>query len=320
MHKLVGVLQGTRKRAVSTKHGSFAQYWNETCERSFNDLKERLIQAPVLGYADFTLPFVLETDASHLGLGAVLSQDQGGVQRPIAFASRGLRPSERNMTNYSAMKLELLALKWAMTEKFREYLLGSKVTVYTDNNPLHYLESAKLGAVEQRWISQLALFNYEIKYRPGAANRNADALSRLPLLSADQPAIVVPGITVPESILMQERPPGLSPQVVESATVNAVPVQNKADLRALQAADPCIKTFLQFWGQGQCPTVADLKSMPTDVRQLVKQWPRVREIDVVLYRTVQVPPSRELVWQLLLPKELRVEVEVLASMITAIKE
>lgn len=309
LHKLVGVLQGTRKRAASIKQGSFAQHWNETCEQSFNDLKERLIQAPVLGYADFTLPFFLETDASHLGLGAVLSQDQGGgLRRPIAFASRGLRPSERNMTNYSAMKLELLALKWAMTEKFREYLLGSKVTVYTDNNPLRYLESAKLGAVEQRWVSQLALFNYDIKYRPGAANRNADALSRLPLPSADQPVIALPGITVPKSILMQERPPGLSPQVVESSTVDAVPARNKADLRALQATDLCIKTFLQFWVQGQRPTVAELKGMPRDVQQLVKQWPRVREVDGVLYRTVQVPPSRELVWQLLLPKELRVEV------------
>lgn len=144
LHKVVGALQGSRKCVVSIKQGSLAQYWNDTCERSFNDLKERLIQAPVLGYADFTLPFILESDASHLGLGALLSQDQGGLRRPIAFVSRGLRPSERNMTNYSATKLELLALKWAMTEKFREYLLGSKVIVYTDNNPLRYIDTAKL--------------------------------------------------------------------------------------------------------------------------------------------------------------------------------
>ena len=107
-------------------------------------------------------------------------QEQDEQRRPIAYASRGLRPSERNMSNYSSMKLELLGLKWAVTEKFREYLLGSKFTVYTDNNPLSYLQSAKLGAVEQRWASQLALFNFEIKYRPGTANRNADALSWLP--------------------------------------------------------------------------------------------------------------------------------------------
>lgn len=84
------------------------------------------------------------------------------------------------MQNYSSMKLELLALKWSVTEKFREYLLGAKFTVYTDNNPLSYLQTAKLGAVEQRWASQLALFDFDLKYRPGVMNRNADALSRLP--------------------------------------------------------------------------------------------------------------------------------------------
>lgn len=76
------------------------------------------------------------------------------------------------------MKLELLALKWAVTEKFRSYLIGNEFTVYTDNNPLKYLETAKLGAVEQRWVSQLASFNLKVNYRPGRENTNADALSR----------------------------------------------------------------------------------------------------------------------------------------------
>ena len=89
-------------------------------------------------------------DASHQGLGAVLSQDVGGQRRPVAYASRGLRASERNMDNYSAMKLELLGLKWAVTDKFREYLIGNKFTVLTDNNPLSHLQTAKLGAIEQR--------------------------------------------------------------------------------------------------------------------------------------------------------------------------
>lgn len=146
--------------------------------RSFADLKGKLTSSPVLAYADFTLPFILEVDASLSGLGAVLSQNQGGKIRPIAFASRGLRPTERNMANYSSMKLEFLALKWAMSEKFREYLLGQKCVVFTDNNPLSHLTSAKLGSTEQRWATQLACFDFEIKYRPGRCNKNADALSR----------------------------------------------------------------------------------------------------------------------------------------------
>lgn len=98
------------------------------------------------------------------------------------------------------MKLELLALKWAVTDKFRDYLLGSKFTVFTDNNPLCYLRTAKLGAVEQRWASQLALFDFMITYRPGSANKNADALSCLPQPSSNSIHEVASGFTVPEEV------------------------------------------------------------------------------------------------------------------------
>lgn len=101
-----------------------------------------------------------------------------GKVQTVACASRTLRPTERNMSNYSSMKLEFLALKWAITEKFREYLLGQKCLVYTVNNPLSHLTSAKLGAVEHRWAAQMAAFDFELKYRSGKSNHNADALSR----------------------------------------------------------------------------------------------------------------------------------------------
>ena len=71
------------------------------------------------------------------------------------------------MQNYSLAKLELLALKWVVTEKPRDYLLGSKFTVYTDNNPLAYVKESKLGVAQIRWLSKLALFNFDIKYRSG---------------------------------------------------------------------------------------------------------------------------------------------------------
>lgn len=90
---------------------SIVEKWNEGCKQGFQSLKEQLVSAPDLGYADFVKPFVLEIDASHVGLGAVLSQGQEGQRRPIAFVSRGLRHLERNMSNYSSRKLELLALK-----------------------------------------------------------------------------------------------------------------------------------------------------------------------------------------------------------------
>jgi len=83
--------------------------------------------------------------------------------------------------NYSSIiKLEFLTLKWAVTEKFRDNLLGSKFVIFTYNNPLSYLQTSKLGATELRWDSQLASFDLNLKYRPGRANKNADYLSRRP--------------------------------------------------------------------------------------------------------------------------------------------
>lgn len=98
----------------------------------------------MLAFADFSRPFILEMDASHSGLGLVLSQETEGGVRPIAFTSLGLLSLEQNIVNYSSMKLEFLVLKWTMTEKLCEDLLGHRCVVFTDNNPLSYLQSAKL--------------------------------------------------------------------------------------------------------------------------------------------------------------------------------
>ena len=139
--------------------------WMIEHQEAFDALKEALCTAPVLGYPDFTREFILETDASLKGLGTVLLQQQkDGSIHVIAYASQSLRPSERSMGNYSSAKLELLVLKWAVTEKFWDYLLGSQFQDYTDNNPLTYVQESKLGASQIRWLSELALFDFTIKY------------------------------------------------------------------------------------------------------------------------------------------------------------
>ena len=140
-----------------------------------------MTSAPVLGYPDFSHPSELETDASLQELGTVLSQrDETGTNHIITFASWSLWSSKQSMWNYSSAKLELLALKWVVVRKLREYLLGSKFTVYTDNNPLAYIKESKLGVAQIRWLSELALFNFDIKYRSGKSNQAADALSCCP--------------------------------------------------------------------------------------------------------------------------------------------
>lgn len=95
--------------------------WSTDCQAAFDKLKQGLISAPVLAYADFSKPFHLYTDTSLDNLGAVLSQVQEGRERVIAYASRSLQPTEKNNENYSSFKLELLALEWAVTEKFKDY-------------------------------------------------------------------------------------------------------------------------------------------------------------------------------------------------------
>ena len=90
----------------------------------------------------------------------------------IAYASRGLRQSERN---YPAHKLEFLCLKWAVTEKFHDYLYGNQFQVCTDNNPLTYvMSSAQLDATGHRWLAALSTFNFSLKYKGGKSNNDAD--------------------------------------------------------------------------------------------------------------------------------------------------
>ena len=113
-----------------------------TKKKTAESMKWALTTAPVLGYTDYTKPFILETDASHDRLSAILSQEQDGKQHIIAYANQNLRPSEKNSSFYSSIKLEFLAMKWAITEKCRHYLLGGHFTVVTDNNPLTYFCSA----------------------------------------------------------------------------------------------------------------------------------------------------------------------------------
>ena len=94
--------------------------WSKECQEGFDALKHALTTAPVLAYPDYTQPFILETDASLKGLGAVLSQKgKDGEVRVIAYASRSLRPSERSMRDYSQPKSELMALKWSVCENLR---------------------------------------------------------------------------------------------------------------------------------------------------------------------------------------------------------
>ena len=132
--------------------------------------------APVLVFADFTKPFLLETDASKDRLGAVLSQKQAdGWYLPVAYGSRALMPHEKN---YHSTKLEFLALKWAVMENFKENLPYQPLLVKTDINPLTYIMmTPNLIATGHQWVRALARFNFQLEYQKGCDNTVADVLS-----------------------------------------------------------------------------------------------------------------------------------------------
>ena len=132
---------------------------NSDCQQAFDQLKDLCTKMPILAYANYKKPFQLQTDASDLGLGAVLCQtDSHGHQRVIAYASHSLSNTE---SNYPAHKPESLALKWAVTDRFHKYLYGGRFDVYTDNNPLTYiLTSARLDAMGQCWVASLANYDF----------------------------------------------------------------------------------------------------------------------------------------------------------------
>ena len=131
--------------------------------KAFEELKMKCMTAPVLVFADFKKPFRLETDASKEGLGAVLLQESdNGQYHPVAFASQELKGGE---PKYHLLKLEFLALKWAVTEQFHEYLQYQPFTVHMDNNPLTYiLMMLNLDALGHCWVAALAGYNMKLEY------------------------------------------------------------------------------------------------------------------------------------------------------------
>ena len=145
---------------------------------AFQALKQACMSTPILAFADYTKEFLLKTDASKEGLGAVLSQKQeDGQYHPIAYGSQALTTHKKN---YHSTKLKFLALKWAITEHFKEYLLYWPFLVRTDNNPLTYIMTApNLDATGHQWVGALAKFNFQLEYQKGWDNTIADALSQI---------------------------------------------------------------------------------------------------------------------------------------------
>ena len=288
---------GDRRRSEKNPLGDL---WTRECSVAFNQLKVALSNPPVLGFADYTREFIVETDASFSGLGAVLSQVQcDGPKRVIAYANRTLRLSETKMSNYSSLKLELLALKWVVTETFCDYLLGNHFRVFTDNNPISHWVTAKFGAVEQRWVAELAAFDFDVKYRSGRSNVNADCLSRYPVSSPEGPDeelvavthigahfndLVCPFTVIPNDLELNPPPPNAS-----LITVGSNPITNidPLDLAAEQTTDEDLNPIRKLVLAKTRPTPEERKKLTPSALSLLRQFGSLIVEDGLLKRKIQ---------------------------------
>lgn len=272
--------------------------WTTEHQEALEQLVNLLTNPPVLAYPDFNQPFTVHTDASDQGLGAVLYQRQNGKLRVVGYGSRTLTPAERNYHLHSG-KLEFLALKWAVCEKFRDYLYyAPHFTVYTDNNPLTYVMStAKLNAVGHRWVGELADFRFDIRYRPGKSNVDADTLSRLPLdmekyemacteeLSNEAVRTTWDGSQVAE----QKDVAWVAALNMRSSDSHLqshshLPTISHDDLVSAQKEDQAIGKIVELKESNTKLTDDIRKTVNGDARKLLHEWSRLYFEDGLLYR------------------------------------
>ena len=312
------MITGLENQSKRTAKKTFVE-WTEAADSSFEHLKKLCTSTPILAYPDYKLPFVLHTDSSSEGLGAVLYQKQNGKLRMIAYAFRSVSKSE---SHYPAHKLEFLALKWAVCEKFHEYLYGSNTfEVYTDNNPLTYvLTFAKLHVCGQRWVAKLASYNLTIKYKCGLSNVEADAQSRISwpdvLTDNEDPDVDLDCMDthVVNAILTCSRSKS---SLIESVSCSSkiIPPELSLDSDSSsniywmkeQRADPNLIVIIKLIESGQLQKRKLHGKDSPEVKSLLRIRNSLKLVKDILYRKTYTDnsSSKKILWQLIVPKVYR---------------
>ncbi len=270
--------------------------WGEPQDLAFETLKKLITTAPILKFPEWEKQFFLHTDASAKGLGAVIYQkDNLGKLRPVAYGSKSLSMSERK---YSAHKLEFLALKWAVTVKFKYYLYGRKFQIYTDHNPLVYLtKTAKLDALGHRWLADLSSYQFDIFYKPGRLNQDADGLSRRshPEEEMDECRNTIKTEVFEElcRLLITGEFAGVAESLgvlPEAMNVHALYThegKTSIDWVIEQSKDPDISRVIEVLNEGKRPSEKERRAETPGVMRLLSHWEAFTIIKGVLYKRSQ---------------------------------
>ena len=256
--------------------------WSDECNSAFETLKKKMVEAPILAHPDFSKEFIIDTDASDVAIGAVLSQKFDEKEYVIAYASRTLTKSERR---YCVTKKELLALVH-FVKYFRHYLYGKPFTVRTDHGSLRWLMNFKNPEGQiARWIEILAAYDMKIEHRPGRLHRNADRLSRIPCR---------------QCVHNEER------KHREKGNLNiACPVQmqdeDSIEIKCIQEKDPDISLVKSWIKEGSKPEHKDIASGSYFLKSLWSQWSRLEIKDNLLVRKWEVLGTETINWQAVVP-------------------
>ena len=278
--------------------------WGEEQELSFNDLKDCLMSSPVLGFPQENGgPFILDTDASGFGIGAVLSQIQDGGERVLAYGSHALNPAQQN---YCTTKRELNAVVYFL-QHFKQYLLGRRFILRSDHAPLRWLcNFGEPEGILARWMSIIGPFDFEMQYRPGRLHSNADSLSRLPARKCVNPDCPDCKTGMMKTNQVTFSPLSTSqPEQEEEVVPNWLKTWTKEELMEMQQKDSSISEILALrMALQEKPPRTEIHSVHADVIRLWSQWELLLVKEGLLYRKWLNKFGREML-QLVAPREVR---------------
>ena len=273
--------------------------WSESCQNAFDELKSRLQTSPILSYPIPEGDFVLDTDASGDGIGAVLSQMQEGEERVLAYASRKLSKPERN---YCVTRRELLAVV-VYLKYFKQYVYGRKVIVRTDHGALRWILNFKNpeGQVA-RWLEVISEYNIEIQHRAGRRHGNADGLSRRPCKQCGREEAV--GVETSESDGKDTREEKLLVRGI--AAQPSIPAEA---LRKAQMEDGTISWVLEAKKEGEDrPDWKEVSHLEGAHKTYWSSWDQLCVRNQLLHKRWESDDGRVVKWLLVVPQRFRKEI------------